>query len=434
MKKLLIFGLFPVFLLSFVSKWYVDAGFRIPYYLPVAALWSVLALPSLCGRRTMIPTGLQVLIFLKCVYLAGIALSFLVLLDAPDAAAWLQFTKGFVMAGVDTLLITTILLFLTKLDRLESLHVLKLYLGAVACHMAFMVTEALGMYLWDIDIDILISERIPFWSQSVVTMAADRFYLEAIGTLYRLSGFTGDPNIAGVSLALALPVIFYCYTLKPRMPLVLLALSALFLTLSTVSNTAITIAGLLLLALSARFWRRRKLLVAGIVVPLLIGGAFAVGTQAAALIELAGFKLPADGGTASAHLAIAKDAIELWFQHPLGVGFNNFALHSAHISAHNSYVQTLVELGILGLLAALMWMGGCLWLSYRSANAIGKAAMLAVAALAIAANGHDLLFRFEFQLFANILVGMAVIQRWQDSITARQFDRREALSPDKLPI
>jgi O-antigen ligase len=416
MKKLLILGLFPVFLLSFVSKWYVDLGFRIPYYLLIAAPWCALALPGIFRRKIIVPAGLQLLIFLKCAYLAAIALSFLVLFDGPDPAARQQFTKGFVMAGVDTLIITTILLYLTKLAHPERARVLRLYLGAVACHMVFMVAEAVGMYLFEIDIDILISERIPFWSQSVVTMAQDRFYLVAIGTIYRLSGLTGDPNIAGVSLALALPVISYCYTLKPRVSFVVLALSTLLLIMSTVSNTAIPIAGMLLLALSTRYWRRQKLLVAGIAVPLAIAAIWVIKKQAEALDELVAFKLAGDG-TAYTHLTIAKDAMNLWFQHPMGLGLNNFALHSEHISSHNSYVQTVVELGVIGLTATLAWICAGLWLSYQSANAIGTAAMLTLASLAIASNGHDLLFRFEFQLIANVLVAMAIMERWQEPKT-----------------
>lgn len=418
MKKSLILGLFPVFLLSFVSKWYVDVGFRIPYYLFLAAPWCALAVPGISRRKIMVPAGLQLLIFLKFAYLAAIALSFLSILDSPDPAASLQFIKGFAMAGIDTLIITTILLFIAKLDQPERMYVLRLYLGAVACHMVYMVTEALSIYLFDIDIDILISERIPFWSQPVVTMAQDQFYLVALGTIYRLSGFTGDPNIAGVSLALIIPVIFYCYALKTRISDFALALWALLLIISTVSNTAIPIAGMILLALSARYWRRRKLLVTGILVSLAIGALLVIKKQAEALDELAAFKLSIDG-TTSTHLTIAKDAINLWLQHPLGVGLNNFALHSAHVSAHNSYVQTLVELGILGLLTTLIWVGGCLWLSYRSANTIGTTAILVVAALAIAANGHDLLFRFEFQLITHILVAMAIVERWLDVRSAR---------------
>lgn len=419
MKKLLILGLFPVFLLSFVSKWYIDLGFRIPYYLPVAALWALLVLPSLCGRRTVIPDGLQLLIFSKFTYLAALALSFLALVDVSDSVAQVQFAKGLVMAVIDTLLITAILLFLTKLSWLERVRVLRLYVVAVTCLMAFMVTEALGMYIFRFDINEYISNVIPFWTGSVVSISDDMFAIEPLGVIYRLTGFTGDPNVTGTILALVLPLVFYCHTLRPRVSDTVFILSLLLLIISTVSNTAIAIAGLLLLLQSSYYWNRRKLLVAGIAVSLVLGVLFAMKKEPEALHDLVSFKLSAEGGTASTHLTIAKDALEVWRQHPMGLGFNNFALHSEDISTHNSYVQSVVELGVIGLTTTFVWIGTGLWLSYRSGNAVGMVAMLTLGSLGIAANGHDLLFRFEFQLFANMLVAMAILERCRNPIRHR---------------
>lgn len=377
----------------------------------------------------MIPVGLQLLIFSKLAYLAALALSFLFLIDVSNSVAQRQFAKGFVMALIDTLIITVILLFLTKLNRLERVRVLRLYVVAVTCLMAFMVTEAFGIYILRFDINEHISKLVPLWSGSVVNMEQDVFSIEPLGMLYRLTGLTGDPNVAGVILALLLPLIFYCHTLKPRASNTVFVLSAMLLILSTVSNTAIVIAGLLLLVLSAHTWKRQKLLVSGIVVPLVLGVVFAVKKESEVLNELVSFKLPAEGGTASTHLTIAKDALEVWRQHPMGLGFNNFAVHSEDISTHNSYVQAVVELGVIGLIATLVWICTSLWLSHRSANTIGTAAVWTLVSLAIAANGHDLLFRFEFQLLANMLVAMAVVERWQESKTlqANNFMSRKGV-------
>ena len=419
MKKLLILGLFPVFLLSLVSKWYIYLGFRIPYYLPVTAFWSLLALPIFCGRRMLIPAGLKLLIFAKFTYLAAIAISFLSLVDVSKSVAQLQFAKGFVMALIDTFLITSILLFLTKLNWLERIKILRLYVLAVTCLMAFMVTEALGIYIFRFDINERISELVPFWSGSVVSMEQDVFSIEALGVLYRLTGFTGDPNNAGVILAVVLPLIFYCHTLRPRVSNTLFVLSVLFLIISTVSNTAIAVAGLFLLVQGTNNWKRRKLLVSGIAVALVLGVLFAVKMKSEALDELVSFKWGAEDGTASTHLTIAKDALEVWRQHPMGLGFNNFAVCSEDVSTHNSYVQAMVELGVIGIIATMFWIGTSLWLSHRSASAIGTVAVWTLVSLGIAANGHDLLYRFEFQLLANVLVAIAVMDRWQESTTLR---------------
>ena len=181
----------------------------------------------------------------------------------------------------------------------QRVRVLRLYLGAVTCLMAFMVAEALGMYTWGIDINVLISEIIPYGPESIVSMDEDVFSIQSLGTLYRLTGLTGDPNVTGVILALALPLAFYCHTLRPQVSYVFFVLGLLLMIVTTVSNTAVAIAGLLLLVLSARYWKHRKLLVASVAVPLVIGVLFVIKKEAEKLHELVSFKLDIEGDQVS---------------------------------------------------------------------------------------------------------------------------------------
>ena len=267
LNTLLIFGLFPIFLLSFVSKWYLQAGFRIPYYAILVVPWCLLASAKLPIKKINLPKDLRLLLLLQWLYIIGIALCLPTLIYNNDPQAWPQFSKGFIMATFNAIITSTIIIFLAQLNSKDQRLVLQLYFYAIIAHMLYIAAQAIGIYIFQTDLDILISKHIPLWSGTIVSMSEDKFYLAALGTIYRLSGFTGDPNIAGVSMALSLPLTFYFYRQKARFWMVLQILLILLITLATVSNTAIPVSAVLLIALSARSWKRRKLLVAGIAVP-----------------------------------------------------------------------------------------------------------------------------------------------------------------------
>jgi len=74
------------------------------------------------------------------------------------------------------------------------------------------------------------------------------------------------------------------------------------------------------------------------------------------------------GRSSQGRLSIWGDAIKTWFERPLGLGIGNFSDPSLQLSvapeAHNDYVSSLVEMGILGpiaigaICASIAMMGG----------------------------------------------------------------------------
>ncbi|MDQ0374231.1 O-antigen ligase family protein [Cellulomonas humilata] len=96
---------------------------------------------------------------------------------------------------------------------------------------------------------------------------------------------------------------------------------------------------------------------------LVAGLAAAVG--AALLVPDLLSRLPTDDVT-SGRWALWRTLLELWAQHPVvGIGYRTTEL-VAGMSAHNILLATLVETGVIGLLALLAVMVGALWSGRRS--------------------------------------------------------------------
>ncbi len=432
MKNFLLYSLFAVFLTSNISKWYVSlsGNIRIYYNHLALLLWLSLAIPYLQRTRFRIPLGVRMLMLIKAVFIGTVLLAIPSLLSEIAAAELTTYIKGVVVIGFEGFSIILILLFATQLQPRERNTVVNLYLASIAVCLTYTFLQAWAIYAWNIDLDLIVSSALPFWNGTSPGIDREVFGL-ASGTYYRLNGLTGDPNLNGITFLVALPVVF-ARTFEEGSPtmaaLLLLIVSAIVL---TVSNTAVLLMPPVLLLLSLRYGQRSRLLAltagcifAGVCLFFLI-------KYGAEVEETLHFKLDQEG-TTSSHMNLAADALSIWRAHPFGVGVNSYPRYSADYSAHNSYLQTLVELGPLGLLVSVGWVLCCLALCWRSRSGAGFATMVAVGALALSAMAHDLLHRFEFQLVLNLLVAFAVLNRRDKALNAasgppRPFSRSARL-------
>lgn len=208
----------------------------------------------------------------------------------------------------------------------------------------------------------------------------------------RLTGGGGDPNAqaAGFVAAMFLSMgLFSVYRHAVARLLLLVSFAivtvAFFATQSRGGLIALAVATLASLAL-ARGQRRRILALvalAGLI------AAVAVAVQPGALGRITNF-----GGGTSGRDDIWRVAIKVFDAHPLlGVGANNFEVTEPHYAlripnvtrvtyiserpdpAHNSYLQVLVEEGIIGLVGFLLVLFACLraaWLAARHFDRSGQ--------------------------------------------------------------
>ena len=411
MRKFLLYFLFVIFLTVNINKWYVTVGSGVRiYYNHVALLvWLGLAIPYLQGVRFLIPSGIKLLFLVKILFFGVVMLGFPTLESGFSSPALTTYVKAVVVATLEGTGLLLMLLFVVHLPSTERRTVVNLYLAAIAVTLTVTLLQGWAIYQWNIDLDRVIGAHLPFWNGSVRSMDEEVFGL-ASGTYYRLSGLTGDPNLNGMIFLLALPVLFFRTFERGSLIMVVMLVLLLGAILLTVSNTVILLTPPVLLMLILRYRNRSRWIKLGAGLAFAgLGVAFLI-RYGAEIQETLSFKLDLDKhGTASSHVSLAIEALAVWREHPFGVGANSYPRYSPEYSVHNSYLQTLVELGPQGLLLSLSWILVCLGLCWRAREGFGYAVLVAVGALAVGANGHDFLNRFEFQLVLNLFVAIAVL-------------------------
>ena len=165
----------------------------------------------------------------------------------------------------------------------------------------------------------------------------------------RSSGLLGSPNLAG-NWAAAFVMLLLLIEV-PENPGVRIGLISL---LAIASFRMASLGGILCILTSVAFWlprRSKNLTFSKQVLPFLIG--IGAPTILQAFDTYTG--LNRYGRSSQGRLSIWGEALKVWFERPLGLGIGNFSDPSLGLlvapEAHNDYISSLVELGILGPLA-----------------------------------------------------------------------------------
>ncbi|MDO8836192.1 MAG: O-antigen ligase family protein [Vicinamibacterales bacterium] len=402
-RPVLMWLFFGVLVTANVSKWFLDLGMRVPFHLPLLAILTLLVAMQVGLRRWSFPKPLFMLAVIKCAPVVAIVMTIPVMMVERQSDLWM-FTKGLIHECIGTAGIIAILVFVASMDADERKRAVTLYLAAIALCSTFTVAEAIGAYGLGIDLDRIVTAFVPLWSGDPPSIDEDTWGFGG-RMFYRFSGLTADPNLNAITFLLAIPIL---YAQEHRRWAVLRAgLAAVWFLIifSSVSTTAVPLALVMVLALSAQHIRRSKRLVAVTVVSLFAVIAYFWNLESEAITHIIGIKLD-PSGSLSSHLTIAGNSLALWLQHPMGVGPNNFAVYSSDFSTHNSYLGVLVETGPLGVVAIVAPFVYGLIICRRARTKLASAVALSLAALALSGMGHDVARRFEFQLVLFFLLAV----------------------------
>ena len=169
------------------------------------------------------------------------------------------------------------------------------------------------------------------------------------GTGSRSSGLLGSPNLAG-NWAAAFVMLLLLIEVPENRGLRIGLVSVLVVA----SFRMASLGGILCILTSLAFWlprRSKNLTVGKQVLPFLIG--IGAPTILQAFDTFTG--LNRYGRSSQGRLSIWGEALKVWFEKPLGLGIGNFADPNLGLTvapeAHNDYISSLVELGILGPIA-----------------------------------------------------------------------------------
>ena len=398
-----------VLILANLSKWYLRFGIRVEYHYFPYVLW-LLLLPLFYRWRSG-PRSREVrwLTALQAALFGAISLSLLGALSNGQPAAPEQFLKGYLSAAHTVLGVIVGMAVVAQLDGAERRRLLDLYLLGVGLMVCYSAVQIIANVLVGLDIDLEIGKRLPQGARLVASILDDRIGVPGGGAAIRLTGFTSEPNLHGVIMAASLPVIWLrarersIWLMAPLLVGVVLSLAG------TVSLTAFSV-GLPVFVLLGLFGLGRTR--TRVLALLSVLGLAAISTSiwlkyGAEIMFLYKVKTAATG-TTQAHAGFAARSLEVWLQHPMGVGLNGLPLFFPNRAAsHNSYIQVLAELGPLGLLVLASIVLSWIWIGLRARNPVGTALLVSASVVGFAALGHDLAVRFEFQLLLGMLAAMA---------------------------
>jgi hypothetical protein len=408
MKKFLFCLLFLVFLTSNISKWYLNIGVNISYYAAPLILWVFLTLVYLEKRPATIPRPIKILILWKVGFLFAILLTVPTVLVTWNSDSMPTFLNGLVTKSLGTTGIIVGLLFATRLDRCDRRRVADLYLVALGLCAVYTLGQAYGAYIANVDLDQVVSARLPF-APSIQPSIEEDVWSMFGATFYRFTGLTGDPNLNAVTFLITLPVLYHQSIGRPSLPFAMLGLAFLAIIAQSLSLTVIPVTLLVLFVLNLGYVRKGIYVVIFTLLGVVGLGTYVWGRGSDVIASI--ILLRTDPATTIlSHIDIARDALKLWWQHPLGVGLNGFAVYSPDFSTHNTYLQVLTELGLVGLLVTV----GAVLYSLRVARPTrtpsGFVAFLVVGAISVSAMGHDMLLRFEFEFVMYLLVAFAIME------------------------
>ncbi len=198
------------------------------------------------------------------------------------------------------------------------------------------------------------------------------------GVRYALGygGMIPDNNAMAVAFAMGVPLLWYATDMVRRREVRLLLYGLAFLNIVAVALTysrggALAMGGGMLLIASRS---RHKMLTMGLIVIVGIGIAAIAGQKY--LDRLSTIQAPAEESSAESRLVLAKIGLRIWRSHPiLGVGYgrtNQQLLMPSYAEdypgyeikvLHNTWIQTLVDCGIIGFLSfAFLFLGTVVWL------------------------------------------------------------------------
>ena len=210
-----------------------------------------------------------------------------------------------------------------------------------------------------------------------VVSTYDQYGVTSQANVYRLTGFSEDPNHLGVMAAVPLLLLTALivgarggFAARHRTLLACLAGILLVATLLTQSRSGLLGIGVGVVMLLC--WYRKRFFNKQVIVALVILGAaglFVASAKTAQLEQLIASRTSTSDRSSQAHVEFYSLVMPVLETSPLfGIGINNFAVYyefqtgRADFGPHSFYVATLTELGIVG---ALVWLLFLVWVGSR---------------------------------------------------------------------
>ena len=428
MNYVIYFLLASTILLAPVNKFFVYIGFRIHYHEILATLMIPILLYSVKNYHVN-NSSLRTYIYFQWLYLVPVLLSLLsfIYIDKTELEYY-YFLKAFSILLVTNTFLTLVVIHFTQTNSTVPLALAKFFTLAVFISSVYGLVTILVYMRSGVDLDHLISRALPLAGSEV------DLTVSAMGSFFRLSGFTSDPSVQASFSIMVLTLLSHIIFNEGRLwhfgYFAVIFLSAI-LTMSGSGLVGLLASFIVIAPISVRKLGMRNLLRSVIVVALLLSPIFLLLTYFG---EETLFFLRhkfAPGGTTEVHADIAHRALSIGLDYPLfGVGYNNFAyLYDRYYgmdnyNAHNSWLNYFVELGAVGLGFRMLYTAAIMLLAYRSRSSFKWHFIGGFAGMNIASVGYETLNLFFNQLMIAVLCASLVIP---DNTSLRRRDDQNVL-------
>jgi O-antigen ligase len=323
---------------------------------------------------------------------AAVALGFVLLLAAVHLAGYLgldttqaiaQWAKGFAKWLLFALFLVCGVAHLARRGRELWWRVAGALVAGVTASAAYGIVQTAVRTATGVELDRVLlapvfpGARVLGANLYGVVSSFDQYGVTGQAEVYRLTGFSEDPNhlgvLVGVPLLLVTALIAGARAGWARRHRTLLtAVGMVLLTAAILTQSRSGLLGFAVGVLFLLWWFRGRLFNRHIVVALAIlavlGGAFAAG-RTQQIDQLIESRTATDNRSSQAHIEFFTLIVPVLETSPLfGIGINNFAVYyqfqtgRADFGPHSFIVATLTEMGLIG---AVVWLAFLLWVASR---------------------------------------------------------------------
>lgn len=349
-----------LFLLSLIFEkleWVVF-GLRLPIYLIVGSLVSLyIIIKKKCIIR--IPQSFKRIVFIKCCFFIYILFQFIFINKSISVVD--QYTKGCLALILDLIILIGIIVYMTDTNE-KFLFSDTIELISIPCivNVFYNIIQRINP-----NIDTIL---VSFFKSTV-----NRYGLDAYGQLGRLTGLFTDSNNNGVFLAISIVVFIYMIKNEKRnwmkifyYAISICSLACLVLTFSFTTYIALIIF-IIYYFWSYNYKSKVKVIILLFFIVIVLIYVYNNNNDFAGIVyeKISNIHI-GSVNTDNSHMLLIQYAINIWMISPsillIGTGYNCLSYYYEIVyalksyKAHNYYIQTLVETGVIGLTLLLMYL------------------------------------------------------------------------------
>jgi O-antigen ligase len=406
LKKIVFYLLALIIISSPINKFFLSIGVRIQYYelIGILFIFSILIFKKIKADN-IIFSDIHFYLILQWLYgiILFFSLSSFIYLD-KSINEFYFFLKGFSLFLTLQLIITALFLFLKSSSIIIKKRVLDIFVIAILSSGIYGILQIFLFIFYSIDIDNIISNLIPFSGFELDITGS------ALGSFFRLSGFTGDPSVqASFSILPIILLTYFIFVEKKHSYLIsyILIIISFILTMSGSGIVGLSISFFIIIISKFKSFSF-SIIFKGLLFfsPIILLIYF----NYEDVQFFFNHKFQEDG-TTKVHAEIAKKAFNLGLDYPLfGVGFNNFSFvyekyyGDPSYNAHNSWLNYFVETGIFGFLFKIIIFLFIIFLILKKRSNFRIYFFAGFIGLNVASLGYETLNYFYNQSFIFVLL------------------------------